>query len=53
MGTIFDQDDQNMPFVQLGMKNWPGDPEGLTLGRYQESRIRHYHQVLMKVLTRP
>ncbi|WP_421527141.1 SRPBCC family protein [Pseudomonas brenneri] len=53
MGKIFDQDDVNMPFVQRGMKNWPGDPEGVTLGRYQESRIRHYHQVLMKVLARP
>ena len=53
MGKIFDQDDENMPFVHQGMKNWPGDPEGVTLARYQESRIRHYHQVLMKVLARP
>lgn len=53
MGKIFDQDDENMPYVQLGMKTWPGDPEGVTLGRYQESRIRHYHQVLMKVLAQP
>lgn len=53
MGKIFDQDDANMPFVQQGMKNWPGDPEGVTLARYQESRIRHYHQQLMKVLSRP
>ncbi|SNC62702.1 Rieske [2Fe-2S] domain-containing protein [Marinobacter sp. es.048] len=53
MGEIFDQDNDNMPFVHLGMKSWPGDPEGVTLGRYQESRIRHFHQVLMKVLGRP
>jgi hypothetical protein len=53
MGKVFDQDDENMPLVQQGMKNWPGDPEGVTLARYQESRIRHYHQVLMKVLARP
>ena len=50
MGNIFDQDDENMPFVQKGMHTWPGDPEGMTLGRYQESRIRFFHQVLMKVL---
>ncbi|MCB5945633.1 aromatic ring-hydroxylating dioxygenase subunit alpha [Acidocella sp. KAb 2-4] len=50
MGLIFDQDDENMPFVQKGMHTWPGDPEGVTLGRYQESRIRFFHQVLMKVL---
>lgn len=53
MGTVFDQDDQNMPFVQIGMKSWPGSPEGCTLSRYQEIRIRHYHQVLMKKLAQP
>lgn len=53
MGKIFDQDDENMPFVQIGLNTWPGDPEGMTLARYQESRIRHYHQVLLKVLAQP
>ncbi len=53
MGKIFDQDDENMPFVQIGLKTWPGDPEGLTMARYQESRIRHYHQILMKKLSQP
>jgi len=53
MGQVFDQDDQNMPFVQIGLNTWPGDPEGCTLGRYQESRIRHFHQVLAKTLARP
>jgi len=53
MGKIFDQDDENMPFVQIGLKTWPGDPDGVTLGRYQEIRIRHFHQVLMKVLAQP
>lgn len=53
MGTIFDQDDANMPQVHIGMKTWPGDPEGMTLARYQESRIRYFHQVLMKKLAQP
>ncbi|UCV23643.1 aromatic ring-hydroxylating oxygenase subunit alpha [Ferribacterium limneticum] len=53
MGNVFDQDDENMPFVQIGMKTWPGDPEGMTISRYQESRIRHYHHVLMKKLNQP
>jgi nitrite reductase/ring-hydroxylating ferredoxin subunit len=53
MGLIFDQDDANMPKVQLGLKSWPGDPEGCTLGRYQESRIRFLHQVLERVLAMP
>lgn len=53
LGKIFDQDDENMPYVQIGLKTWPGDPDGATLARYQESRIRHMHQVLMKVLAQP
>lgn len=53
MGLIFDQDDFNMPMVQQGLKSWPGDPEGCTLGRYQEIRIRFLHQVLSRVLTTP
>lgn len=53
MGTIFDQDDENMPHVQRGMHTWPGDPEGCTLARYQEIRIRYFHQTLMKVLGQP
>ncbi len=53
MGEIFDQDDANMPFVQIGCNTWPGDPEGMTLARYQESRIRYYQQVLMKTLQQP
>lgn len=53
MGLIFDQDDFNMPQVQRGLKTWPGDPDGCTLARYQEIRIRFFHQVLMKALSRP
>lgn len=53
MGLIFDQDDENMPWVQEGMKTWPGDPDGCTLGRYQEMRIRFFHQVLMRTLQQP
>jgi len=50
LGHVLDQDDFNMPMVQVGLHSWPGDPEGLTLGRYQEIRIRHFHKVLMNVL---
>jgi phenylpropionate dioxygenase-like ring-hydroxylating dioxygenase large terminal subunit len=53
IGLIFDQDDFNMPQVQSGLKSWPGDPEGATLARYQEIRIRYFHKVLMKVLSEP
>jgi phenylpropionate dioxygenase-like ring-hydroxylating dioxygenase large terminal subunit len=53
MGQIFDQDDFNMPQVQQGLKSWPGDPEGCTLGRYQEIRVRFLHQILTRVLEAP
>lgn len=52
MGTIFDQDDFNMPKVQEGLTAWPGDPEGCTLSRYQEIRIRFLHQILERKLAR-
>lgn len=50
MGTIFDQDDENMPKVQDGLKSWPGSADGCTLGRYQESRIRFLHRILERKL---
>jgi len=53
LAEIFDQDDANLSSIQVGLKTWSGDPEGLTLGRYQESRIRFFHQVLTRVLGRP
>lgn len=53
MGAVFDQNDGNMPQVHQGMKSWPGDPEGVTLARYQESRIRVFHQMLNKDLGQP
>ena len=53
MGLIFDQDDFNMPQVQEGLKTWPGDPQGCTLARYQEIRVRFLHQILARVLATP
>lgn len=50
MGLIFDQDDENMPKVQDGLKTWPDEKDGVTLGRYQEIRIRHLHQILERTL---
>jgi len=48
MGLIFDQDDFNMPQVHAGMKGWPDILDGLTLGRYQESRVRFLHEMVEK-----
>lgn len=53
MGTIFDQDDYNMPMVQVGMHMWPEELPGVTLGRYQESRIRMLHRMVETWLDRP
>lgn len=48
LGPVFDQDIDNMVFVQRGMK--ATRKTGLTLGQYQESRIRQMHQTLGKWL---
>ncbi|MBD2527703.1 aromatic ring-hydroxylating dioxygenase subunit alpha [Nostoc sp. FACHB-133] len=43
LGEVFDQDTSNLRRVQKGLKT--SVKPGITLGRYQESRIRHFHQV--------
>jgi phenylpropionate dioxygenase-like ring-hydroxylating dioxygenase large terminal subunit len=43
---IFDQDMSNLPLVQAGMRVAPASHKRLTLGRYQEARIQHFHNVL-------
>ncbi|MDX1580670.1 MAG: aromatic ring-hydroxylating dioxygenase subunit alpha, partial [Alphaproteobacteria bacterium] len=40
LAPVFQQDMQNMPRVQKGMKTLK---KGITLGNYQESRVRHLH----------
>lgn len=43
LGEVFDQDTSNLRRIQQGLKAFA--KSGITLGRYQESRIRHFHQV--------
>lgn len=43
LGEVFDQDTSNLRRIQQGLK--ASAKSGITLGRYQESRIRHFHQV--------
>ena len=50
LGPVFDQDIDNMVSVQRGMK--ATQKSGLTLGQYQESRIRQFHQTLTSYLER-
>ena len=44
LGKVFDQDLFNMPRVQLGLE--ATFKPGVTLGNYQESKVRWLHQVL-------
>jgi phenylpropionate dioxygenase-like ring-hydroxylating dioxygenase large terminal subunit len=44
LGPVFDQDMANLPHIQQGMKTMR--KPGVTLGTYQESRIRHFHTIL-------
>lgn len=50
LGQVFDQDDANMPAVHRGMK--ASHKRAVSLGSYQESRIRHMHQTIDKYLNR-
>ena len=48
LANVFEQDGANLPQVQKGMK---ASKKGtVTLANYQEVRIRHFHQTLMKYL---
>src|SRR3546814_2645963 len=45
LGHIIDQDLANMTAVQQGFKAAADDAAYLTLSRYQEAKIRHFHEV--------
>ena len=49
LGPVLDQDISNLLLLQKGLK--ASAKPGITLGNYQESRIRHFHQVLDKYLS--
>ena len=44
LGMVIDQDIDNLPKVQKGLKN--ASHTSIVLGDYQEIRIRHFHQRL-------
>ena len=47
---VADQDTENLKRIQRGLR--ASKKPGVTLGAYQESRIRHYHQTLDAYLAR-
>jgi phenylpropionate dioxygenase-like ring-hydroxylating dioxygenase large terminal subunit len=48
LGPVIDQDMENMPHVQTGLQ--ASGTGTVHLSRYQESRIRHFHQTLDRYL---
>jgi hypothetical protein len=48
---VADQDTDNLMRIQKGLR--ASKKPGVTLARYQESRIRHYHETLDAYLARP
>lgn len=50
LGPIFDQDYPNIVEVHKGLE--ATEAKGIVLGRYQESRIRHYHRRIDDYLAR-
>lgn len=49
LGEIFEQDMENLPYVQEGMK--ASKTGAINLGDYQEIRIRHFQRTLDKYLS--
>ncbi len=51
LGAIFDQDTSNLARVQRGLRS--SAKRTVTLGEYQEARIRHFHHTLESYLAAP
>ncbi|HEX4256382.1 MAG TPA: SRPBCC family protein, partial [Streptosporangiaceae bacterium] len=52
LGPVLNQDAYNIPEVQRGMKALKNFRRGLMMSRYQESRIRHFHQTLTEYVSK-
>jgi phenylpropionate dioxygenase-like ring-hydroxylating dioxygenase large terminal subunit len=50
LSLIFDQDMSNLPRIQAGLRGADPARAEATLGRYQEQRIQHFHEVLERTL---
>ncbi len=51
LGAVFDQDSANLARVQRGLR--ASSKGAVTLGAYQEARIRHFHHTLNQYLNEP
>jgi len=50
LAHVFDQDFSNLPTIQAGLRTAWAHNGVCTLGRYQESRIQHLHDVLESII---
>jgi phenylpropionate dioxygenase-like ring-hydroxylating dioxygenase large terminal subunit len=50
LGTVFDQDAGNLARLQAGVRAAAEGADVATLGRYQECRVQHFHEVLDRYL---
>ncbi|MEY4720767.1 MAG: hypothetical protein RIQ46_492, partial [Pseudomonadota bacterium] len=48
LGQIFDQDTEGLAMLQAGLRD--GGDGNVLFARYQESRIRHLHEVLYRYM---
>jgi phenylpropionate dioxygenase-like ring-hydroxylating dioxygenase large terminal subunit len=46
MASVFDQDFSNLPLVQIGLRSARDPDAAVTLGRYQESRIQAFQDMI-------
>ena len=44
LAKVFQQDSFNLPHVQSGLE--AAQYDSVTLARYQETKLRHFHQLL-------
>ena len=51
LARVFNQDSFNLPKVQRGLASM--QKPGVTLGNYQETKIRHFHWLLSQWIARP
>ena len=52
LARVFDQDTFNMPQVQKGMHTLQLVKPGITLSRYQETKLRHFFDIYNKYMSK-
>jgi len=53
LARVFNQDTFNLPRVQRGLHSLAVNKPGVTLGLYQETKIRHFYKIYDELMARP